>query len=94
MLLTILSSLSQEESRSISENVKWGQRKRMADGKFSMPYSKFLGYEKGEDLPELIAEFVEALWAGLVDSMTVHSKDRIIWKLTCGDGVSLGEMES
>ena len=49
MLLTILSSLSQEESRSISENVKWGQRKRMADGKFSMPYSKFLGYEKGED---------------------------------------------
>ena len=45
----ILSSLSQEESRSISENVKWGQRKRMADGKFSMPYSKFLGYEKGED---------------------------------------------
>ena len=47
MLLTILSSLSQEESRSISENVKWGQR--MADGKFSMPYSKFLGYEKGED---------------------------------------------
>ena len=52
----------------------------MADGKFSMPYSKFLGYEKGEDLPELIAEFVE----GLVDSMTVHSKDRIVWKLTCG----------
>ena len=49
MLLTILSSLSQEESRSISENVKWGQRKRMADGKFSMPYSKFLGCEKGED---------------------------------------------
>ncbi len=49
MLLTILSSLSQEESRSISENVKWGLRKRMADGKFSMPYKKFLGYEKGED---------------------------------------------
>ena len=44
MLLTILSSLSQEESRSISENVKWGLRKRMADGKFSMPYKKFLGY--------------------------------------------------
>ena len=49
MLLTILSSLSQEESRSISENVKWGQRKKFSDGRFSMCYGRFLGYEKGED---------------------------------------------
>lgn len=33
LLLTIMSSLAQEESRSISENVKWGHRKRFADGK-------------------------------------------------------------
>ena len=32
LLLTIMSSLAQEESRSISENVTWGQRKRFADG--------------------------------------------------------------
>ena len=48
MLLTILSSLSQEESRSISENVKWGQRKKFSDGRFSICYGRFLGYEKGE----------------------------------------------
>ena len=35
LLITIMSSLAQEESRSISENVTWGQRKRMADGKVS-----------------------------------------------------------
>ena len=29
-------------------------------------------------------EFDESLWAGLVDSMTVHSKDRIVFRLTCG----------
>ena len=40
--------------------------------------------ESVKDLPELIAEFDEALWAGLVDSMTVHSKDRIVFQLTCG----------
>ena len=44
-----MSSLAQEESRSISENVTWGQRKRFADGKVSMPYKHFLGYEKGAD---------------------------------------------
>jgi len=49
LLITIMSSLAQEESRSISENVTWGQRKRFADGKVSMPYKHFLGYDKGPD---------------------------------------------
>ena len=31
LLITIMSSLAQEESRSISENVKWGRRKRFAE---------------------------------------------------------------
>ena len=41
LLITLLSSLAQEESRSISENVTWGQRKRMADGKVSIPLRSF-----------------------------------------------------
>ncbi|MGI5854872.1 MAG: recombinase family protein [Candidatus Merdivicinus sp.] len=40
LLITIMSSLAQEESRSISENVTWGQRKRFADGKVSLPYKR------------------------------------------------------
>ena len=48
VILTILSSLSQEESRSISENVNWGVRKKMADGKFTLAYSTFYGYDRGE----------------------------------------------
>ncbi len=57
LLITIMSSLAQEESRSISENITWGQRKRFADGKVSMPYKRFLGYEKGEDgLPAVVEE--------------------------------------
>lgn len=48
-LISLLSSMAQEESRSISENVLWGVRKKMADGKFSLAYSSFLGYDKGED---------------------------------------------
>ncbi len=47
LLITIMSSLAQEESRSISENVAWGKRKAMADGKVSVSYSTFLGYDKG-----------------------------------------------
>ena len=40
--------------------------------------------ESVKDLPELITEFDESLWAGLVDSMTVYSKERIVFRLTCG----------
>ena len=49
LLITIMSSLAQEESRSISENVTWGHRKRMGDGKVAVAYSRFIGYDKGED---------------------------------------------
>jgi DNA invertase Pin-like site-specific DNA recombinase len=56
LLITIMSSLAQEESRSISENVTWGQRKRFSDGKVSMPYKHFLGYEKGEDGTPVVNE--------------------------------------
>ncbi|OFR69625.1 recombinase family protein [Corynebacterium sp. HMSC078H07] len=49
LLITIMSSLAQEESRSISENVTWGHRRRFADGKVMVPYSSLLGYKKGAD---------------------------------------------
>lgn len=55
-----------EESRSISENVTLGQRKRFADGKVHMPYKRFLGYAKGDDgLPKIVeseAEIVRLIY--------------------------------
>ena len=49
LLITIMSSLAQEESRSISENCTWGQRKRFSDGKVTVPFGRFLGYDRGEN---------------------------------------------
>jgi site-specific DNA recombinase len=73
LMLTILSSLAQEESRSLSLNVTWGQRKRMADGKVSLPYKRFLGYEKGEDgLPQIIE--AEAKTVRLIYKMFLEGK--------------------
>ncbi len=74
LLITIMSSLAQEESRSISENVTWGQRKRMADGKVSLPYAQFLGYEKGDDgLPKIVhaeAEIVRLIFRLYMEGKT------------------------
>jgi len=45
LLLTILSSLAQDESRSISENVRWALQKRYQQGKAFCPTTNFLGYD-------------------------------------------------
>ena len=49
VMFTIMASIAQEESRSISENVTWGHRKRFEDGKYSVAYKRFLGYDRGKD---------------------------------------------
>lgn len=49
LMITILSSLAQEESRSISENVTWGMRESMRRGNAWVPYKAFLGYDRGPD---------------------------------------------
>lgn len=49
VLLTILSSLAQDESRSISENCTWGIRRRFEQGKVQVNHKQFLGYTKDEE---------------------------------------------
>ena len=74
LLITIMSSLAQEESRSISENMTWGQRKRFADGKFSMHFDSFLGYKKGIngeiEIDEEEAKVVRLIYKMYLDGAT------------------------
>ena len=84
LMITIMSSLAQEESRSISENVTWGQRKRMADGKVTIPYGRFLGYRKGEDgLPEIVpeeAETVRLIYRSFMEGLTPNKISQLLMK--------------
>ncbi len=49
MLLTFMMSQAQSESESLSTNVKWGYRKRFADGVVYYHYDSLLGYRAGPD---------------------------------------------
>lgn len=62
LLITIMSSLAQEESRSISENTTWGIRKNFADGKARIAYSRFLGYDRGFVINEEEAKTVRLIY--------------------------------
>lgn len=87
LLLTIMSSIAQEESRSISENCTWGQRKRLADGKVSVGYKNFLGYDRGENggmvINEAQARIVRRIYGLYLSGMSTYS---IAKKLT-EDGI-------
>lgn len=61
-LITLLTSLAQEEARSISENTAWGIRKRFADGKYAVGYKTFLGYNAGFEVNEEQAEYVRLIF--------------------------------
>ena len=82
LFLSILSAISQEESRNISDNVAWGARKRMADGKVSMAYGQFLGYEKGPDKkPRIIeseAKIVRLIYSQFLKGMSYNQIARYL----------------
>lgn len=67
LLITIMSSIAQEESRSISENVTWSKRKQAKAGKVSVAYGQFLGYDRGPDgkfkINEEQAEVVKLIYS-------------------------------
>ena len=63
LMLTLLASFAQEESQSISENVKWGVRKRFQSGEIGAANKHILGYQYDEDEKKyvIIPEEAEAV---------------------------------
>lgn len=49
LLITILSSQAQEESRNLSENTRWGIVRRFEQGIVHVNHTKFLGYTKNAE---------------------------------------------
>lgn len=59
LLITIMSSLAQEESRSISENTIWDKRKMFADGRASIGFKDFLTHKLVVNNGEVPQYYVE-----------------------------------
>jgi DNA invertase Pin-like site-specific DNA recombinase len=67
LILTIMASIAQEESRSISQNVTWGKRVSFQEGKVSFAYKSFLGYKKEND--KLVIDEDEAVIVKMIYRM-------------------------
>ena len=60
LIFSILSSIAQEESRHISENVKWTFRKMMSEGFVFLNTKRFLGYDRDPVTKNLVINEEEA----------------------------------
>lgn len=62
-----MSSFAQEESRTISENVKWGCRKKYSEGQVKVPFKFFLGYKRSKtgnlEVEEKQAKVIEYIYS-------------------------------
>lgn len=82
LLITILSSQAQEESRNLSENTRWGIVRKYEKGIVHVNHNKFLGYTKGNDgelviVPEE-AEIVKKIFALYLEGYGVYNIAKIL----------------
>ena len=64
MMFSFLSTISQDESRSISENVKWAYKERFKQGTYNLGNNRVLGYDcvDGKLTPNKDAEIVRLIF--------------------------------
>ena len=83
LMITLFASFAQEESRSISENCKWGIRKRFENGTIGVTNKHILGYQYDEELKKYIiipeeAEVVRQMFDMFLAGATLRE---ICWEL-------------
>ena len=90
VLLTIMASLAQQESQSLSQNVKFGLKFRYQNGQVQVNHNRFLGYTNDEDGNLVIdpeqAEIVKRIYREYLEG---YSIDKIAAGLEA-DGILTG----
>ena len=94
LMLSILASFAQEESRSISENVKWGIRKRFKQGEIGIANKHILGYRYDDEQKKYViipkeAEAARWMFRMYLEGVTLRDIARSMNKAgirsTCGN---------
>jgi site-specific DNA recombinase len=86
-VLTVLSSIAQEESRSISTNVKWSVQKRFKEGKIHI--SRIFGYTKDEKGNLVInaeeAKIVKLIFSLYIQGYSINDIKKTLVERNLGD---------
>ena len=83
MVLSFLAAISQDESRSISANVRWGYSQRFKRGEYNLGNNRILGYDSvdGKLVPNADADGVRAIYELYLEGKSVEEIRRLLAEL-------------
>lgn len=73
-IFSLMSAIAENESRSISENIRWGYQERFKRGEFNLGNNRILGYDTvdGKLVPNQYADAVRLIFALFLQGKTVE----------------------
>jgi len=74
-VLTVISAVAQEESRNISENIKWGYQRKFERGEIQTKYKNFMGYTEMDGKLVIVpeeAEIVKKIFELYADGFSIR----------------------
>ncbi len=80
MMLSFLSAIAQDESRSISENVRWAHRERFKMGEYNLGNNRILGYNSvdGKHVPNQDADAVRLIYTMYLEGKNIEAIRRLL----------------
>lgn len=82
-IFSLMAVIAENESRSISENIKWSQRERVKRGEFNLGNNRILGYDTvdGKLVPNDDADTVRLIYSLFLRGNTINEIIRILTEL-------------
>lgn len=82
-IFSLMSAIAENESRSISENIRWGYQERFKRGEFNLGNNRILGYDTvdGKLVPNQYADAVRLIFALFLQGKTVEEIIRTLTDL-------------
>lgn len=80
MMLSFLSAIAQDESRSISENVRWAYRERFKRGEYNLGNNRILGYDSidGKLVPNQDVDAVRLIYTMYLEGKNIEAIRRLL----------------
>ena len=82
-VFSLMAAIAENESRSISENIRWGYQERFKRGEFNLGNNRILGYDTvdGKLVPNKVADAVRLIYARFLEGNTVEEIIRTLTEI-------------
>ena len=79
-IFSLMSAIAENESRSISENIRWGYKERFERGEYNLGNNRILGYDSvnGKLVPNAYADGIRLIYTLFLDGKSIEEIRRLL----------------